>query len=99
MNSLTFDFHAGLSTQPLEERPHHFCTAETLEAAADVLVVPLQSADLQDSMEKKQEVFGIFGTWRNIRSHVKLQVLAWYKNSLHATSTQLCLNKQQKNGS
>lgn len=55
---LTFEVHAGLSTQPLEERPHHLCTAEALEAGADVLVVPLQSADLQDSVQKKQEVVG-----------------------------------------
>lgn len=55
---LTFEVLAGLSAQPLEERSHHLCTAEALEAGADVLVVPLQSTGLQDPVEKKQGWLG-----------------------------------------
>lgn len=37
-----------LCAQPLEERSHHFGTAETLETGTDVLMVPLQCTDLED---------------------------------------------------
>lgn len=40
-------------TQPLKQRSHHFGTAEALESGPNVLVVPFQSADLQDSWKKK----------------------------------------------
>lgn len=55
---LTFEVLAGASAQPLEERSHHLGAAEALEAGADVLVVPLQGADLQDPVEKKKGWLG-----------------------------------------
>lgn len=51
---LTFDVSlraAVVSAQPLEERSHHLGAAEALEAGADVLVVPLQSPDLEDPVQ------------------------------------------------
>lgn len=54
--SLTFSVSltvAVVSAQPLEQRTHHFGAAEALEAGPDVLMVPFQSADLQDSGDRK----------------------------------------------
>lgn len=53
---LTFSISLSVtvvSAQPLKQRSHHFGTAEALESGPNVLVVPFQSADLQDSGKRK----------------------------------------------
>lgn len=47
---------AVFSAQPPKQRPHHLGTAKTLETGTDVLVVPLQSADLENPLRRKQRV-------------------------------------------
>lgn len=69
--SLTFEVilrAAAFSAQPLEERAHHLGTAEALEAGTHVLVVPLQSADLEDPVRGSG---GDRITNGNLREHKK----------------------------
>lgn len=56
IDTLTFSISltvAVVSARPLEQRPHHFGAAEALEAGPNVLMVPFQSADLEDSGDRK----------------------------------------------
>lgn len=58
LSCVRLTFSVGLrvtvvSAQPLKQRSHHFGAAEALEPGPNVLVVPFQSADLQDPGKKK----------------------------------------------
>lgn len=57
---LSLTFSIGLrvtvvAAQPLKQRSHHFGAAEALEPGPNVLVVPFQSADLQDPGRRKPQ--------------------------------------------
>lgn len=44
---------AAFSVEPPEEGTHHLGAAEALETGTDVLMVPLQSTDLEYSVSEK----------------------------------------------
>lgn len=47
---------AEIATQPLVERAHNLGTAKALETGAHILMVPLQSANLEDPGEREGEL-------------------------------------------
>lgn len=59
----------GVSAQPLKQRSHHFGAAEALEPGPNVLVVPFQSADLQDPGKRKPRKLDL----GNGKSHLALK--------------------------
>lgn len=62
----------GVSAQPLKQRSHHFGAAEALEPGPNVLVVPFQSADLQDPGKRKpRKIIFIASVFDLMNSHLK----------------------------